>query len=150
MVEQLPGQRRVEDLGEVLGLHDRTPVVELDHETQWQLGELAAQFGTLTPHSWRAEAAAVGFAEAEGHPGHAFDAVAAVGVEFADHAVEVDPLMCEGTEGGVAGPGNQVAEGLSLRAQPHRDGVAVVADGVVDAAPRLSTGVATRKSSVWV
>ena len=78
------------------------------------------------------EAAAVGFAEAEAHPRHPLGAVATVRVQFAHHAIQVDALMGEGAERGIAGGHHQVPERLgALWAQPHRHGVAEVPDGIV-------------------
>ena len=69
MLEQLSDQTRVEHLDEVLGLDLDAGPVEFDHETQRQLGELAAQVGTLAGDARRVEALAVGAARTEASPG---------------------------------------------------------------------------------
>src|SRR5690606_41461592 len=75
---------------------------------------LAPCICTLSLHDalpiWRGEAEAVGPAESEADPGHPLGAVAPVGVEFTDHPVQVDALVGECAQGGVAGLGQHVTE----------------------------------------
>ena len=84
----------------------------LSATAQRQLRELATQFGSLAGDAGRAEAAAVGFTGSERDAGQALDPVPAIGIDFPDHPVEVDPLMGEGPDRGVAGRGEQLAESL--------------------------------------
>ena len=133
VLQQLPGQCRIENLDEVFGLDLDPGVAELDHESQRQLGELGAQVGALAGDARRVEALAVGAARTEGHPGHPLRAVTTVGVELAHHPVDVDALMRERADRGVAGLREHLTEGLTaLRAQAHRDRVAVVPDDVLE------------------
>ena len=128
-------QVRVDDLGEVLGLHHRVRPVPLDHEAQRQLGDVPAQVTAAALHPLGAEATAVGFTESEAHPRHPLGAVTPVWIEFPHHPIQVDALVGEGAQGGVAGVEDQLTESSGrLRTQPHGHRVAVVADGVVGAA----------------
>lgn len=77
--------------------------------------------------------------------------MAAIRVEFAHHAVEVDALVLERAERGVTGACQQIGELLGgVDPGPQYDGVAEVADRPLGAGVRLSTGEAIRKSSVAV
>ncbi len=94
----------------MLGLDNGAGAVEFDHETQRQLGDVPAQLTAHALHALGAEAAAVGLAEAEADPGHPLGAVAAVGVQFAHHPIQVDALVGECAQRGVTGGQHEVAE----------------------------------------
>ena len=143
VLQQLASQHIVEDLDQVLGFDHGAGVVQFDHQTQRQLGQLPAQFGARAGDPGRAEPAAVGFAEPEADAGHPLGAVPAVRVELADHAVHVDLLVGDRTEDEVLGLGEEFGEALHTAwLQAHHRGVAVVPDDLlaVRAAEQHRTG----------